>query len=189
MATSERVTEMLSELTQGGDQAAEQLMPLVYEELRALARRYMADEQSAHTLQTTALIHEAYLRLAGHSEPAWESRAHFFRVAARAMRRVLIDHARQQRGPRKGGDARRVPFDDEVLAVNDSMVDLLELEDALEKLSALDGQLAQIVELRFFGGLTVEEVARMLKISPRTVKRDWRLAKSWLHRAMSGDAK
>lgn len=186
---SNQVTEILSELTRGDVAAAERLMPVVYEELRVLARRYMAREQPSHTLQTTALIHEAYLRLTGDNEVSFESRTHFFRVAARAMRHVLIDYARQKKGPKRGGGAYRQPFDDDAVAINDTTVDLLELEDALEKLAEVDPQLAEIVELRFFGGLTVDEVGHTLKISPRTVKRDWQLARRWLHRVISGDAR
>jgi RNA polymerase sigma factor (TIGR02999 family) len=178
------ITNLLRELSAGKKGAEEELLPLLYDELRALARYYMRDERTGHTLQTTALVHEAYLRMGGRKDEAFENRAHYMRVAAQAMRRVLIDHARKKKTSKEGGGWHRQVFEKaEELSINTS-VDLISLDSALEKLGNMDEQLAQIVELRFFGGLTIEETAQVLSVSPRTVKYDWRMAKAWLKEEM-----
>ena len=159
-------------------------MPLIYNELRALAKRYMRGERSGHTLQTTALVHEAYIKLGGVTEISWESRAHYLRVASQAMRRVLIDHARRKKADKKGGKRTREPLDRAADIMEKASVDLLELDSAIDKLAKIDPQLAQVVELRFFGGLTVEETAKVIGISKTTVKEDWSLAKAWLKQEM-----
>lgn len=159
-------------------------MPLVYNELRALAKHYMRGERPGHTLQTTALVHEAYLKLGGEREAPWESRAHYLRMASQAMRRVLIDHARRRKADKKGGKRTREPLDKALDLMESSSTDLVELDSSLDKLAGIDPQLAQVVELRFFGGLTVEETAKVLGISKTTVKQDWSLAKAWLKQEM-----
>jgi len=175
------VTALLSELTQGNQDAAEKLIPLVYDELKRLARSYMRRERSDHTLQTTALVHEAYLKLIRQQVTNWQSRSHFFGIAAQLMRRILIDYARGHLREKRGGAK-------VVLALNEALVfspehseELVRLDEALERLSKLDPRQGKVVELRFFGGLSVEETAEFLGISPKTVKRDWAVAKAWLH--------
>lgn len=167
---------------------AEQLMPLVYDELRRLARGYMARENRDHTLQPTALVHEAYLRLVDQSRVTWQGRTHFRAVGARLMRRILIDHARRRDGLKRGGDLQRVTLGDSVLRPPDPDVglpELLALNDALDKLARLDERQAQVVELRFFGGLTTEEIAEALGVSVRTVGSDWKHGQAWLKRELS----
>jgi len=168
----------------GGDAAASKLMPAVYSELRRLAACQMRNELPGHTLQTTALVNEAYLKLVSQKNPQWESRAHFFGVASRVMREILVEHTRKRAALKRGG-ARKIYLEDvaEPAAPNKG-VDLLALDEALQRLEKLDPQQGRIVELRFFSGLSVEETAAALGISPRTVKRDWNLAKVWLHREM-----
>ena len=183
MASSQEVTRLLRAWSRGDETALEALIPLIYRELRQRAHRYMARERPGHTLQTTALINEAYLRLAG-SPVAWESRSHFFAIAARMMRRILVDHARTRRSLKRGGEGRPVSLDEEHLAGGQPDRDLVSLDDALDALAALDPRKVRVVELRFFGGLSVEETAEVLKVSPQTVMRDWRLAKAWLLREM-----
>jgi len=183
MASSQEVTRLLRAWSRGDETALEALIPLIYRELRQRAHRYMARERPGHTLQTTALINEAYLRLAG-SPVAWESRNHFFAIAARMMRRILVDHARTRRSLKRGGEGRPVSLDEEHLAGGQPDRDLVSLDDALDALAALDPRKVRVVELRFFGGLSVEETAEVLKVSPQTVMRDWRLAKAWLLREM-----
>ena len=183
MASSQEVTRLLRAWSRGDETALEALIPLIYRELRQRAHRYMARERPGHTLQTTALINEAYLRLAG-SPVAWESRNHFFAIAARMMRRILVDHARTRRSLKRGGEGRPVSLDEEHLAGGQPDRDLVSLDDALDALAALDPRKVRVVELRFFGGLSVEETAEVLKVSPQTVLRDWKLAKVWLLREM-----
>ena len=184
--TSHSVTQLLREWSAGDREALDRLIPIVYDELRQQASRYLRREPPGHTLQTTALIHEAYLRLIDAQEVRWESRAHFFDIAANLMRRILVDHARKQQAAKRGGSDLKLPLD-EAIAVEDKQdVDLLALDQALDRLTALDEQQARIVELRFFSGLTVEETAEVLDISPRTVKRDWAVARVWLYREISG---
>lgn len=157
-------------------------MPLVYDELRGLARQYLQRERRDHTLQATGLVHEAYLRLVDQTATTWRDRAHFFAVAASVMRRVLVDYARAHRAAKRGGALEKIELDEAVALTPERHVDLVALDDALKDLGAFDPRQSQIVELRFFGGLTVEEVAEVLEISPRTVKREWRLARAWLRR-------
>lgn len=181
MPSREEVTRLLADLSAGRQGADEALLPLVYDELHAMAKSFMRGERPGHTLQTTALVHEAYLKLGGSSEDEWENRAHFLRVAARAMRRILIDHARSKRSLRKGGNRQREPLDeDAMMGAQDPTIDYLALDNALELLAAVDPRIVQVVELRFFAGLSVEDTAKVLAVSPRTVKYEWRMAKAWL---------
>jgi RNA polymerase sigma factor (TIGR02999 family) len=173
---------MLIDWSGGDREASARLMPLVYEELRRLARQYLQRERPDHTLQATGLVHEAYLRLVDQSTTTWQNRAHFFGVAAQVMRRVLVDYARTHRAEKRGGGWDKLAFDEAFAPSAERSVDLVALDDALKDLLALDPQQSQIVELRFFGGLTNEEIAEVLDISPRTVKREWRIAKAWLRR-------
>jgi len=170
----------------GGDQAArDELMPLVYEELRRLAHQCMSRERPGHTLQTSALVNEAYLRLVDQKNVRWQDRAHFFGIAARLMRQVLVDYARKRRYAKRGGDARRVPLDEAMIVSEERAADVVSLDDALKSLAEIDPRQSQIVELRFFGGLSIEETAEVLAVSPGTVMRDWTLAKAWLRRAVT----
>lgn len=180
MPSRDDITRLLADLNAGKEGADEALMPLLYDELRALAHRYMRGERPGHTLQTTALVHEAYLRLGGDEDAGWENRTHFIRVAAQAMRRVLIDHARRKRSDKKGGKWERVPLDEAMELMEDSCIDILAVDGALRRLTEIDRQMALVVELRFFGGLTVEETAQVMEVSPSTVKHEWMLAKAWL---------
>ena len=187
-APVETAAQLLERATAGDPQAASRLMPLVYDELRRLAASYLRRERKGQTLQATALVHEAYVRLIGPGERPWTGRTHFLAIAARSMRQVLIDRARRRQAAKRGGDPERLTLDDAVLAAPDrgQGIDLAALDDALNQLEALDPQQARIVELRYFGGLTVEETATVLEVSTDTVKRDWRLAKLWLLRALQG---
>lgn len=178
------VTHLLQAWGRGDESALEKLVPLVYRELHLRARRCMAREREQHTLQTTALIHEAYLRLVGSSPVDWESRTHFFAIAARLMRRILVDRARGRRAQKRGGAVRPVAFDEELVVAGPPTRDLVSLDDALTALAAVDERKAKVVELRFFGGLSVEETAQHLRVSPQTVLRDWKLSKAWLLREM-----
>jgi RNA polymerase sigma factor (TIGR02999 family) len=180
-----QVTQILNDLRRGEPHAADRLLPLVYDELRALARRYFGQERPGHTLQPTALVHEAYVRLVGEAEAGWEDRAHFFTVAARAMRRILVDHARVRGAVKRGGLARRQPFEAAELSAARPDEYVVALDEALVDLAEFDPHLARLVELRFFGGLTVDETAAVLGASASTVKREWTIAKGWLHRAIS----
>jgi RNA polymerase sigma factor (TIGR02999 family) len=189
--TSSPVTELLVRWRGGDRQALEALMPLVYEELRRLAHHYLRQERSDHTLQSTALVHEAYLRLAGQSPPQWQNRAHFFGIAAHIMRQILVEYARGRGAAKRGGDAVTLTLDEaEAVALPQPMdVDVVALDKALNELSGLDAQQGRIVELRFFAGLTIEDTSEVLGISPATVKRDWVTARAWLFRAMTGEAR
>lgn len=175
------VTELLSALANGSPNAAEKLMPCVYDELKRLARTYMRRERSDHTLQTTALVHEAYLRLVRQKAVHWQGRSHFFGIAAQLMRRVLVDHARGHLRQKRGGPAVVLPLDETLVFSPEHSEELLRLDEALGRLAKLDARQSRIVELRFFGGMSVEETAEYLGISPKTVKRDWAVAKAWLH--------
>jgi RNA polymerase sigma factor (TIGR02999 family) len=178
------ITRLLKDLRDGKQDAKEALLPLLYEELRALARHFMQDERAGHTLQTTALVHEAYIRMGGRKDDAIENKTHYMRIAAQAMRRVLIDHARRKQSTKHGGGRQREVVENfDEFSINTS-IDLIALDSAIEKLASLDPQLAQVVELRFFGGLTIEETAKVMGVSPRTVKYDWRMAKAWLREEM-----
>jgi len=181
------VTELLRSFRKGNPEAGAKLIPLVYEELRRMARRHMRQESPGHTLQTTALIHEAYLRLVEQKETNWENRAHFFGVASQLMRRILVDHARASETAKRGGAAEKVPLDEEFLAWSpEKSSELIALDESLNRLAQLSPRQSQIVEMRFFGGLTVEEIAEVLHITSRTVKRDWNIARAWLVREVRG---
>jgi RNA polymerase sigma factor (TIGR02999 family) len=180
-ATQQQVTQVLERIAEGHDSAARQLLPLVYDELRRLARSHMRRQPSDHTLQATALVHEAYLRLVGQSDVQWESRAHFFAVAATAMRQILANHARAKRAAKRGGGQMLVTLSEAIHPGGGPDVGLLALHDALEKLAALDEHQSKVVELRFFGGMTGDEIAHVLGVSSATVKREWRAARAWLN--------
>ncbi len=175
------VTALLLQLKQGNHEAGEKLIPLVYEELKRLARSYMRRERPDHTLQTTALVHEAYLKLVRQHAVNWQGRSHFFGIAAQLMRRILIDHARGHLRGKRGGLKEVLPLDEALVFSPEHSKELVKLDEALERLSKLDARQSHIVELRFFGGLSVEETSEFLGISPKTVKRDWAVAKVWLH--------
>ncbi|OWY72665.1 hypothetical protein B7486_07050 [cyanobacterium TDX16] len=180
------VSQILAAWSDGDGSAAERLMPLVYQELRALAGEMFRDQPRAQTLQPTALVHEAYLRLAGQSSPSWNDRQHFFRVAAKAMRQLLTDAARRRRAQKRGGDQVKLTLGSDPPAAGEDPFDVMVLDDAICRLTALDERQGQIVELRFLGGLSVEETAAALGVSPRTVELDSRLAKAWLQRELRG---
>ncbi len=181
----EEVTQLLLDWSNGDQAAFDALMPLVYNQLRQMAHRYMSQERPGHTLQTTALVNEAYLRLIDQRQVHWQNRAHFFAVAAQAMRRILIDHARKQRYAKRGGGARKISLDEAAVMSQERAADLLALDEALKSLAAIDPQQSRVVELRFFGGLTIEETAEVLRLSVDMVKREWATAKAWLFREMS----
>jgi RNA polymerase sigma factor (TIGR02999 family) len=176
-----RVTELLTRWSAGEQAALAELTPLVYEELRRLAHNQMGAERADHTLQTTALVNEAYLRLADQSNPQWQNRAHFFATAARAMRRILVSYARSQRAQKRGGGAFKMELDEAAVVSPEESQQIIDLHEALERLAALDARKAEVVELKYFGGLNYDEMAEVLKISPVTVRRDWRFAKAWLY--------
>src|SRR5215207_6705630 len=187
MAPSPQEISRLLAAWGGGDRAAlDELIPLVYGELRRLAHLYTGGESPGHTLQTSALVNEAYLRLADRTNPRWQNRAHFFAICAQLMRQILVDHARRRRSRKRGGDARRVTLDDGVIVSDQRAADVVALDEALARLAELDLRHSRIVELRFFGGLGIEETAEVLGVSPGTVMRDWTLAKAWLRREISG---
>jgi len=178
-------TELLLAWSNGDESAFDKLVPLVYHELRALAQRYMRHERPDHTLQATALVNEAYVRLIDVNRIQWQNRAHFLAVAAQTMRRILVEFARQRHRQKRGGDAVRVRIDDVTEIAQDASADLVVLSDALSALATFDTRMSQVVELRFFGGLSVEETAGVLNVSPETVMRDWKTAKAWLLRELS----
>ena len=189
MDTRQRVTDLLVLAGAGDRDALDRAFPLVYDELRCLARRQLRREADGHTLSTTALVHEAYLRLVDQTRVQWRDRAHFLAIAATAMRRILVDYARRHHAAKRGAAARRVPLESvEELAVDERAELLVALDDALERLAALDGRQARVVECRFFGGLTEEETAEALGIGLRTAKRDWAKARSWLYQEIYPDA-
>lgn len=179
---SHNITHLLKQWSDGDERALDRLTPLVYEELRSQAARYLRRERPGHTLQTTALINEAYLRLIDAKEVRWQSRAHFFAIAANLMRRILVDHARKRDAEKRGGSQIRLTLDRALAVAKETDVDLLAIDEALDRLTIIDAQQARVVELRFFSGLTVEETAAALDISPKTVKRDWSVARAWLRR-------
>lgn len=179
---SQTVTQLLVAWSQGEQAALEKLVPLVYGELRRIARRYMGRERPGRTLQTTALVNEAYLRLIDASQVRWQDRAHFFAVSAQLMRRILVDFARSRRYLKRGGGAQKISFDEALVATPERGRDLVALDDAMMALASTDARKSQVVELRFFGGLSVKETAEVLKVSQDTVLRDWSLAKAWLSR-------
>ena len=180
------VTQLLLDWSNGDQLALDRLMPLVHTELRRLAAHYMRGERPGHTLQTSALVNEAYLRLAGHEEIQWQDRAHFFAVAAQAMRRILVDHARSRGNQKRGGGAHRVELDEALVVSDERAAEVVALDEALARLAELDPRKSQLVELRFFGGLSIEEAAEVLKVSPGTVMRDWTFTKAWLLDEISG---
>ena len=185
--TSHEVTELLLAWSAGDQAALDRLVPLVYDELHRLAKSYMRTERAGHTLQTTALIHEAYLRLIDASHVKWQNRAHFFGVAAHLMRQILVRAARERGAQKRGGDAQQVSLDEALLVSPAKDEDLVAIDEALSALAEVDARKAKVVEMRFFGGLTEEEIAFALRISPETVRRDWRIARSWLRRNMNGE--
>jgi RNA polymerase sigma factor (TIGR02999 family) len=180
-----QVTDLLARWRSGNREALDALMPLVYAELRRLARQYLRQERPGHTLQCTALVHEAYVRLVGQNLPEWNSRAHFFGVAARLMRQILVDHARARRAAKRGGDAPRLTLDEGIEVAGGQDLDIVALDDALNDLSVISPQQSQVIELRFFSGLTIEETSEVLGMSPATVKRNWTTARAWLFRELS----
>ncbi len=181
---SQEVTQVLADLTRGDTGSAARLLPLVYEELRRLADQYLCDERPDHTLQGTALVHEAFLRLVDQKDAKWQNRAHFYRVAAMAMRRILVNHARDRQRIKRGGGRRKLSLDDIDTQAEAQSPDLIALDEALTRLSSLDHRKAQLVELRYFAGFTIEESARIMEISPAQLKREWTLAKTWLLREL-----
>jgi RNA polymerase sigma factor (TIGR02999 family) len=182
---SHEVTELLKDWSAGNNTALARLMPLVYRELRRLARQYLNKERDGHTLQTTDLVHEAYLRMVDQRRVRWENRSHFFGIAAQLMRRILVDHARRHKRAKRGGGLPLVSLDQAAAVSREATVDIIAIDEALSRLSEIDERKARIVELRFFGGLEVAETARFLKISVPTVMREWKMAKAWLHRELS----
>lgn len=183
-ASPREVTQLLVAWSHGDKSALEQLIPLVHAELNRLAHRFMHGERPGHTLQTGALVNEAYLRLIDSSQVHWQNRTHFFAVSAQLMRRILVDFARSRHNLKRGGQARQVSFDEALLVEQESDPDLIAVDEALNALAAIDPRQARAVELRFFGGLSVEETAEVLQVSPETVHRDWRVAKAWLLREL-----
>jgi RNA polymerase sigma-70 factor, ECF subfamily len=182
-----QITQLLVAWGDGDKAALDELMPLVYDELRRLARHYMRREREGHTLQTTALVNEAYLRLVDQKRVNWRNRAQFFGVAAQLMRRILVDHARTKRRAKRERDAQKVSLDQAAMVASEPGPDVLAIHEALEKLEAMNARMGRIVELRYFGGLSIEETAAALKIAPGTVMKDWTLAKAFLHQAISED--
>src|SRR5215475_427505 len=184
---SGELTQLLIAWSQGDARALEQLTPLVYAELRKIAHRYMNRERAGHTLQTTAVVHEAFLRLLGNPQENWQNRAHFYAIAAQMMRRILVDYARANLRTKRGGETTRIELEDIDLPVHEPALnpDVIALDAALEKLAEIDLRRSRVVELRFFGGLSVEETALVLQVSPDTIVRDWRVAKAWLFRYLN----
>jgi len=180
-----RITQLLIAWSDGGREALDQLLPLVYDELRRIAARYLRHEPDGHTLQPTALVHEAYVRLVDQRRVRWRNRAHFYGVAAQMMRRILVDHARTRRAEKRGAGWERVPLVEDATAAASVDVDVLALDEALQRLAAFDAQQERIVELRYFGGLTIDEVAEVIGVSAATVVREWTIAKAWLRTELS----
>jgi len=181
------LTELLHDWCEGDKAALDRLTPLVYDELRRIAHRYVQREREGHTLQTTALVNEAYLRLAGQQKVAWQNRAHFFAVTAQVMRHILIDHARRRRYVKHGGEIQQVSIEDASVMTEQRAADLIALDEALVELAKLDPRKSRVVELRYFGGLSLEETAEVVGVSLMTVRRDWRAAKAWLYKAVNGE--
>jgi len=187
MTSPATITQLLIKWRNGDQAALDELLPLVYSELRRLAAYYLRQERPDHTLQPTALVHEAYLRLVGEKEIDWQNRAHFFGIAAMRMRHILVEHARSRRAAKRGGGECRLPLNEADRLAEEHDVNLLALNDALQRLEALDPQKSRIVELRYFGGLTIEETAEALKVTPDRVKRGWRMARAWLRIEISNE--
>ncbi len=187
-AQPSEVTEILRVWNTGDGQAPTRLVPFVYDELRRLARCHLATERRDHTLQPTALVHEAYLRLVDQDRGQWKNRARFFAIAAQLMRRILVDYARAHSAAKRGGGAEHLSLDDVEISLQDRAAELIALDGALAELSVIDARKSRVVELRFFGGLSVEETAETMGVNPATVRRDWTVAKAWLHRSLKGAA-
>jgi RNA polymerase sigma factor (TIGR02999 family) len=187
-ASPNQVTELLARWSQGEEAAREKLVPLVYDELRRVARRCLAGQPQNQTLQSTALVHEAYLRLVGRSEVHWQNRVHFFAVAARLMRGILVDHARMRHAAKRGGSNLTLTLDDALAPPKQRALDLVALDDALNALATLDPKQGQLVELRFFAGLSIEDTSHVMGLSPATVKREWATARAWLYGEMNREA-
>ncbi len=185
--STQDITQLLLAWGEGDQAALERLMPLVYEEMRKIARRYMVRQRPDHTLQTTALVNEAYLRLIDSSKVKWQNRAHFFAISAQLMRRILVDFARARLNQKRGGGVQKVVLDEALTISAEPSAELVALDDAMNELAAIDKRQSRIVELRYFGGLTEEETAEVLDISTRTVRRDWSLARAWLYRQLNQD--
>ena len=183
----QEVTRLLGDWSGGNEQALAELIPLVQPELHRLAHHYMSRERAGHTLQTTALLDEAYLRLVDDSDRSWKNRTHFVAAAAQLMRRIMVDHARERHSLKRGGGALKITLDEAALVTETRSEELLALDEALERLAMQDSRKSQIVELRYFGGLTVSETAEFLNLAQRTVEREWNMAKAWLYRALSGE--
>ena len=181
---SHQISLLLIDWSKGDEYALEQLMPLVYDELRVMARQYIRRQPSGHTFQTTDLIHEAYLKLSGKNEQNWQSRDHFFGVAAKAMRHILVDHARSKNSQKRGGWQDRVTLSDNLRATKQTPEEIVALDEALNRLATLDDRKVRVVEMKFFAGLNIGEIAGVLKVSPETVKRDWSFAQTWLLREL-----
>jgi RNA polymerase sigma factor (TIGR02999 family) len=182
MTTQHEITRLLADWSKGDRQALEKLTPLVYDELRRLAGRYLRQERSGHTLQSTALVHEAYMKLVGQNNVRWQNRAHFFGIAAQMIRRILVDYARARKADKRGSGAERLSLDEAIALPGGQDLDLVALDDALEGLAKIDARQSRLVELRFFAGLTIEETAEVMQMSLATAKRDWVSAKAWLSR-------
>ena len=182
---SHEVTQLLLQWSNGDKAALDKLVPLIYDELRRLARHYMSRERPGNTLQTTALVNEAYLRLINRKHVHWQNRAHFFAIAAQLMRSILVDHARSHAYAKRGGGARKIALDDAMAVSQQRAADVVALDDALKKLAEIDPEQSRIVEMKFFGGLTIEESAEVMGLSPATIKREWSTAKAWLYHELS----
>jgi len=189
LESSEQITRLLVQWSGGSRSALDQLLPLVYNDLKRLAGSYLRRERAGHTLQSTALVHEAFLRLVDQREANWQNRLQFFGIAAQVIRRILVDHARQRKAQKRGGEALRVTIDESIAVPGGSDLDLLALDDALQKLTALDERQSRIVELRFFSGLSIEETSEVLGLSTATVKREWSMARVWLFRELGAEGR
>lgn len=186
-ADSENVTQLLRDWSKGNQQVLEELLPLIYNELRRLAHNFLYRERPGHTLQTTALVHEAYLKLIDQKDARWQNRSHFFAIAAQAMRRILIDSARRHAAMKRGGQQEKLSLDEAPDLSLEPNTKLLALDEALNKLAEIDPEQSRIVELRYFGGLTIEETAEVMNASPATIKREWAMARAWLHQALTNN--
>lgn len=182
---SHNVTQLLNQVSNGDELALDSILPLVYNELRKISSKYLRDEYRQHTLQTTELVHEAYIKLIGSNSLSWESRAHFYGIAARSMRQILVDHARKRKSQKRGSGLTCITLDKVAQNFINMDEQILDLNDALEKLESIEERSSKIVELRFFSGLSIDETAEILKVSPATIKRDWNFAKAWLYREIS----
>lgn len=185
-ADSHEISLLLADWGKGDEVALEQLMPLVYDELRRMAKRYMSRQPAGHTFQTTELIHETYLKIAKQDDHNWQNRAHFFGVAAKAMRHILVDYARSKQSQKRGGWQERITLSEGVVSTKSDSKEIVALDDALKNLEKIDERRSRVVELKFFGGLTMDEIAEVLHISSETVKRDWKFARTWLLRELAG---